>query len=327
MDPVGDEADLRDALACAQGTFREFYGDFPLPGRQRIRFWSSDEYQQTTITYGAYAAEGGPVLGVASVTMALDHNLHLLETVLLVPAGTDGDEAGAATVRALLDRAIELARERGRRTVSVLVSEDLPDARYAPARAGKPVFTNLRSVLDLTSVDRERFAAWAAPSPANERYELVRWGDRCPDDLAGAYLAAAAAMDDAPLEEAEYEFSPRSVERMRAREENSAALGVRRHVTAAVTADGEIGGYTMFVAYPEEPGGLDIWDTGVARSHRGRGLGRRLKADATLWLLREYPDAKYVHTYNNHSNNHMIAINTELGYRPADREAVYEFPV
>jgi GNAT superfamily N-acetyltransferase len=325
IDPAGDEADLRDAVACVRGTFREYYGDFPLPGRQRLRFWSSQGYQYTATSYGAYSAEDGRVLGVVGIGADLHVNRDLLEVMLAVPAGPDGAGADARVVAALLDRTLEHAREQGRTRLGVFVAGTLSGERYAAVRAGKLVFTSVRSVLDLTAVDRGRFAAWSAPSPANEGYELVRWVDHCPEELADAYVVAMAAMDDAPMEQADWEHPTHGLARLRGQEEHSVRYGVRRHVTAAVTADGEIGGYTMFTAYPEEPGGLDIWDTGVARAHRGHGLGRRLKADATLWLLREYPDAGYLHTYNNHGNEHMLAINRELGYRPAEREEVFEF--
>ena len=132
-------------------------------------------------------------------------------------------------------------------------------------------------------------------------------------------------MDDAPMEEFAIEHPKRGLDRLRKLEAHMGTYSAHRHVTAAVNEAGEIGGFTIFVNFPEEPTALDIWDTGVTRAHRGKGLGLRLKADATLWMIRDFPDAGWTHTFNSQVNEHMLAVNRRLGYQAANREEVFEF--
>ena len=329
IDPAHNDVDLAAMVSCVGRGCQEHYGEFPVPGAQRLRYWESDGYGNTAPAFGAFddaPGREGELLGVTNTSFSALENLDLVECLITVPPNSANDDAaGAKVVEGLLAHILEFSREQGRSKLAIGVVDALPVERYAAIRAGQLIYTGVRSVLDLQAVDREQFAAWAEPSAANEAYRLVRWVDRCPDEWAEAYMEALVAMDDAPMEEWEIEHPKWELKRLRGEEDHGIAHGVHKHVTAAVTQDGQIGGFTIFAGYPQEPGALDIWDTGVARAHRGHGLGMRLKSDATLWMLREYPDARWVHTYNNQENEHMLAVNRRLGYRAADRMQIFEF--
>jgi RimJ/RimL family protein N-acetyltransferase len=79
----------------------------------------------------------------------------------------------------------------------------------------------------------------------------------------------------------------------------------------------------MTAVYSDLPELAEIWDTGVARDHRGRGLGLRIKAAATLWLLREHARARQLCTFTSVDNERMIAVNRRLGYRPSSTWEMY----
>ncbi|MHA6760187.1 GNAT family N-acetyltransferase [Streptacidiphilus sp. PAMC 29251] len=57
-------------------------------------------------------------------------------------------------------------------------------------------------------------------------------------------------------------------------------------------------------------------DTAVLKQHRGRGLGLWVKAAMLQWLLGAHPEVDQVETVCALTNQHMIAINEELGFRP-----------
>jgi RimJ/RimL family protein N-acetyltransferase len=69
----------------------------------------------------------------------------------------------------------------------------------------------------------------------------------------------------------------------------------------------------------ESPEIGDQHDTSVARRHRGHRLGLLLKAEMLLWLADAEPQVAHIHTNNAESNQHMIAVNDRLGYRPVAR--------
>ncbi|HZU12454.1 MAG TPA: GNAT family N-acetyltransferase [Chloroflexota bacterium] len=62
--------------------------------------------------------------------------------------------------------------------------------------------------------------------------------------------------------------------------------------------------------------------TGVARSHRGRGVARALKGRTVHWARDN--GIHYIHTANNVANAPMLAINTDLGYQPLPEEIEME---
>src|SRR5215469_9339437 len=60
-----------------------------------------------------------------------------------------------------------------------------------------------------------------------------------------------------------------------------------------------------------------VGDTAVDPAHRGVGLGKWLKAAITRQILTGLPGVRWVITYNAGSNDAMLAINNQLGFRTA----------
>ena len=57
----------------------------------------------------------------------------------------------------------------------------------------------------------------------------------------------------------------------------------------------------------------------MVASHRGHLLGLLLKTDMNLWLREVQPQIAEISTWNAESNDHMIAVNEQLGYRVLGR--------
>ena len=134
-------------------------------------------------------------------------------------------------------------------------------------------------------------------------------------------------MADQPMGTFQYEFAKNDLDRLRHNEANLRRVGGRKYAQAALDPKGNVAGFNLLMAFPDEPGFIEVWDTGVTREHRGHGLGLRLKAAAALWVLEDRPDARWVHTFNNDENEWMLAVNRTLGYRPAVNFLGYEFAV
>lgn len=317
LNPAEEPADLAAVLPALRRYFGDAVPHMPPIGETRARFWTSQGYQTRGLTYGVFAddaAEDDPALALVNLEMDLDHNLDLVEAFVAAPRELLHGEAGRFALR----EALRISAEHGRSRLSVDGPTTVDLTGPVTGLGGKKVNTTTRSVLDLTEVDRARYAAWAEGSAENADYRLVRWVDHCPQELAESFSRATTAMDDAPLEDMAYEHAKPSVDRLRGHEEHSARWGVRRRVMAAVDPAGEVAGFNIFVTMPDEPETVDIWDTAVIRAHRGHGLGLRVKAAATLWMLEELPRARWVPTYNNHGNTHMLAVNRALGYRKSE---------
>lgn len=328
LSPAENPAELDAILPVFRAASREAMPGFPEPGTARLLMWATPGYRQRATVIGAFADEEGDAqaLGYAVQSVELDKNPDLASMVFWVPAGARAQEVRAA----LVDEAVRIAAEAGRRRLAMTFIESetaaASSAELVERHGGKFTDRAIRSALDLRAIDLARFEQWAAPSEKNGSYTLVSW-NRCPDEYATAFCAAFDAMADQPLGEFEYDFGKFEVERLRVAEARSDRFGVRRYNVAAVDPHGEIAGFTMMIAYPDELETIEITNTGVARQHRGHGLGLRLKAAAHLQVRREQREARWICTFNNDENKWMLDVNRALGYQAAEIWPGYELPV
>jgi GNAT superfamily N-acetyltransferase len=322
LDPVGNAADLAAVLRAYQAAGRADKPGFPSPGAAALLLRAAPGYQVVNTVLGAFASpDAVEAQALAIHGYEQTRNLDLAWMDLHVPA--EARARGADT--ALLEEAARFSAELGRTRLALGLSEAADPADFAERHGGKHTDTAIRSSLDLRTID-ERFEQWAAPSEKNAAYTFVSW-DRCPEEFAASYCAALDAMADQPLGEFEFEWARHEVDRLRFAEDRGARFGLRRYTLAALDPDGEVAGFTEIWALPDEPESVEIHSTGVARQHRGHGLGLRLKAAATLWLAEDRPSTRWITTYNNDGNSWMLAVNRTLGYRAAEKWLGYEFAV
>jgi GNAT superfamily N-acetyltransferase len=324
LDPAGYPQDA----AAVYPAFRQWHLDYepglPAPGKTRLRHWVTSGYRRKTLVFGAFPDEDATeALGVATYTYELESNLDLAAVELDVTAV--GRTRGAET--ALFETALRQTAELGRKRLSTGMPETMTPAPFVEQYGGKFTDAAIMSTLDLSAIDRSQYEEWERPSARNSEYTLVAWSGRCPDELAESYCSAMDAMADQPLGTFEYEFAKYSVDRLRFGEKLMDEVGARRYVQVALDAEGAVAGFHVIGTYPDEPERADVWDTGVARSHRGHGLGLRMKAAASLWLLEDRPGTRTMLTYNNDENQWMLAVNRAMGYKPLVDYPSYEFAV
>jgi RimJ/RimL family protein N-acetyltransferase len=164
-----------------------------------------------------------------------------------------------------------------------------------------------------------RDQAWEAAGD----YELIRIDGYSPDDLLPSLVGLTEAINDAPLDDLEWEDEVYSPQRVRAHERAQIESGFRfRRVVARHRATGELAGHSVVVVDAEQPY-AEQHDTSVVAAHRGHRLGLLLKTEMLLWLAEDEPRLERIYTWNAESNHHMIAVNERLAYRVLGR--VLEF--
>lgn len=323
LNPLEDPRDLAAITPAFRQCRTDFLPGFPNFGEARLRAWCTPGYRRSLTVLGAFADEKAEHAdGIAFFGYQLDSNPNL--TYVDIAFGAEGRARGAED--ALFEEAMRRTAELGRTRLAYANPETMEPAAFAERHGGKYTDTALTSVLDLSKIDRGRYEAWSEPSAKNSEYTLVRWIGRCPDELAESYCSALDAMSDQPMGEFEYEFSKNDVERLRFVEGQQAQHG-REYVQVALDPKGNVAGFNKLMVRQDEPEYADIWDTGVVRAHRGHGLGLRLKAAASLWLLEEQPRARWVRTFNNEENEWMLRVNRTLGYQDPMPWLGYEFTV
>jgi RimJ/RimL family protein N-acetyltransferase len=169
----------------------------------------------------------------------------------------------------------------------------------------------------------------ATAEKAAAGYSLVSWTGPVPDKYCAGMAQVLNAFNDAPHGEHE---EPAQWDADRVRQRTGAPLRaglVRGYSVAALRdADGQMAAFSGVIVNPEAPEwGLQQL-TAVTRPHRGHRLGLLVKTAMLELLAEAEPKLDRIETGNAASNEHMIAVNEQLGYRVVEPGwRVYEMPV
>lgn len=237
-------------------------------------------------------------------------------------AGVEITPTDDRTAAAVLAELLRLARADGRTSV-IAWGDHTPAADAFWTGLGAELrYTEQESRLDLAAVDPELMARWIEAGPTD--LELVHWARRCPEDRIDALVATANAMNDAPTDELDMADTVVDAAMVRAEIEARAARGLEYRGVLAVTAGGEAAGATEVFVNRHRPAASWQWSTVVLPAHRGRGIGRWVKAAMWQRLRAVEPEVTALQTGNAASNAHMLAINAEMGFQPTHLTACWQ---
>ncbi len=259
------------------------------------------------------ARRGDAPVGTAAIGVGLRDNLHLAHVdVNVVPAHR---RQGVAT--ALLDAVLAWCREHDRTT---LLGEAPTPLDTAPADTASYAFAVSRGFTGVQQEDHFLLRLPATPPGAPEvpGYEVLTWGDRCPDEYAAAFCVMRSQMNqDVPTGEIDMEPIAFDEDRMRTLESRTARL-FHSVVSAARTADGTFAGYSR-VLLPRGGDEAVQDDTLVMPVHRGHRLGTALKLATLAVVQREHPERTTLHTWTAAGNVPMQRTNHAFGFVPVER--------
>ncbi|GGS20327.1 GNAT family N-acetyltransferase [Actinokineospora fastidiosa] len=264
----------------------------PFPGLGPVRYW--------------VARVRGTIVGLAVVYFPEHENSHLALVDIVVHPRFRNRGIGTGVLRAMLPT----LRAEGRTTIEEdQVTAGSDGERWALGVGLRVVHAAIIQKLVVADTDP---ALWDVPVP--EGYRLHQWSGEAPDELVDSYAAARAAMVDAPLGDMDYAVPAWSAERQREHEAGLRARGVEQRVVVAVR-DGAVVGLTEVELHPHRPTWSFQRDTSVVAAHRGRGLGRAMKAHMLRWLVATRPDYRLAYTGTGAQNVHMARVNHQLGFR------------
>ena len=157
-------------------------------------------------------------------------------------------------------------------------------------------------------------AAEAAPHHAD--YELRSWSGPVPDDIVESYLALSTLATEAPAGELEREASTVDVDAHRSTERVLADAAARPLAHRRAGQRGRVVAYSDLVVPGTDPRWIYQWGTLVARAHRGHRLGVAVKVANLRAFQAAHPeDRRRIVTWNAEVNEHMIAVNEQMGFR------------
>ncbi|MBG6181597.1 GNAT family N-acetyltransferase [Arthrobacter sp. CAN_A1] len=292
------------------------------------------------------ARDAGSVVGKAVIDIPLTDNLNTCYVFVLVHPDYRGKGLGSRLYSVLADHAASVGRSTIMSWTDLPAGFDMAPANVLVPATGAGAFPRncattalaLRngfqlaqvdrcSVLELsTSLPRAAAQAQAAHEVAGEDYELVQWRDRCPDDLVDQYALLRKTMSaDVPMGDLEWEEEVWDAARIREGEERLLRSGGHSLVRAARhLPTGLLAGHTILEYQPVKPEVVSQDDTLVLRSHRGKRLGMWLKTANLREVPSVWPEARRVYTWNAEENQHMLAVNVEMGFVPAGYTAAWQ---
>jgi GNAT superfamily N-acetyltransferase len=170
---------------------------------------------------------------------------------------------------------------------------------------------------DLRSVKPDLVDSWVAEGPIRAPgYRLEFVAGRTPPELTDRVADVFNVMNTAPRENMDVSDTPVTPELVRTYEDAIVAAGDEMWAYYAIEeSSGRFVGLTNVTIRRGEPDRVHVGDTGVDTAHRGHALGKWLKAEMTRRIMAELPDVRWVITHNAGSNDAMLGINSELGFR------------
>ena len=303
-----DDTEFAAALELQQAVDRKRDPDLPVTPAAELRgIFEDDATDYCRHQRVAAFADDGAAAAIGHVELNMDAANAALAGVEITPCG---DDTAAAVLAELLRRAAGDGR------TSIIAWGDYTADRHAfwTSLDAELRYTEQESSLDMAAVDPRLMARWIEAGPAD--LELVHLSRHCPEQRIDAVVATVNAMNDAPTDDLEMADTVVDAAMVRAEIEARAARGLEYRAVLAVTADGEAAGTTEVFVNRHRPAASWQWSTVVLPAHRGRRIGRWLKA--TMWqrLRTEEPEVTGLNTGNAASNAHMLAINNEMGFKP-----------
>lgn len=310
-----------DAYAAAERADRG--ADTPVWSREETR---SAMQQQSRILERrpVLLRDGDAVVGAAGLALPLKDNTHIAHLAVHVPPTHRRRGVGTAALAFLEADAIAAGRTVAQGDTSWRY-ELGSDGTGAPGRefarhhrytlALGDVQNRLALPVDPALIDRVE----ADAATARRGYTIRSWVGPVPDDVVEGWAILDASIDtEAPSGDLDIEPAKPDVESIREQEDLLVRQNRVSFGTVASTPGGQVAAYTQLVLSGDDDNAYQ-WGTLVRTADRGHRLGTAVKVANLRLLQHEAPQARAVYTYNAESNAHMLAVNTLLGFAPAER--------
>lgn len=155
---------------------------------------------------------------------------------------------------------------------------------------------------------------------------IERFGSVPDDDLEQFSDLYTETWNQAPLEEA----SPEMVVTPESRRKMERYFDSQGEIWTTIVSrepDGVISGLTEIWYQPESWHLIEQGLTGVSEKFRGRGIGKRLKAEMLIFAMNAYPKARAIEAGNADANAPMLSINRRMGFKKHRKMWILSFNV
>jgi GNAT superfamily N-acetyltransferase len=340
-----DALDFLEFNALSDARVLETWGnlDRATPPAARLEAWRDDSYKQLRMYF---IRNEGTMVARSWIRFPLQENLDGARVRVDVLNAFEGQGMG----QQLLRHAEAIAAEQGRRILQSFTEHPAvfdPDgpallkpatgtggvpAGDRPVRFALAAGYRLEQVARFSALDMPPAEATLAAletqalSVAGDQYELLGWKDHCPEEYVDQLAVLMGRMStDAPAGGLHNDAEKWDAGRVRHTEEVWKRTGQESLVAVARHwASGELAAYTVLQFSASRPWLAWQDDTLVAKTHRGHRLGMLVKLLNLRSMVNEHPTVERVLTFNAAENEHMLAINVALGFRPAGYDGEWQ---
>ncbi len=188
--------------------------------------------------------------------------------------------------------------------------------------------THINQLL-LTELNKDLMETWQSQAKErNQDFELLRFQNSIPEKEIAAYCLMKDLMNTQPLGDLDVQDMKTTADFIRQQEAHRQAKGDKHWTLIAKhKTTGDFAGYTETLWNPDDPLTLHQDDTAVMPKYRGHGLGKWLKASMLENVMQELPQLQRVRTGNADSNDAMLRINTQMGFKPFQASTLWQVKV
>ncbi len=309
FDATADQERLRGCFEIIESG--RPYDDPALPARSFASFstWWAHGFASNPRQTWLATDDAGEAVGCYLLILPERENLSMAMCVLAVAPDSRRSGLGSR----LLAHCARQARLAGRSRLTGEVTDGSPGASFAAAAGAASGMAEVFRLLKVGPGLPARVSELGAEAARHATgYALVPWLGVTPEEYINDVVRIGGAMADAPTDN-EPEFWDADV--IRDAEQAGIAARFRLYsVAARHEQSGQLVALTQVRTDPGSPGWGFQQMTAVLPEHRGRRLGLLVKLAMLDQVLGREPDLTCVLTSNAGPNDHMIAINEQLGF-------------
>jgi len=238
-------------------------------------------------------------------------NEHLIQFDLSILAPYRRKGIGTKALKLLYN----FAKENNKTTL-ISGTDEVDGKKFLEIIGAQTALTGVENRLNLEEVDWEMISKWEKEGPERSPRTKLQFFYTIPENIIKKYSEIYTETNNqqplGDLDVGDIVFTPATLRQMEKRHKD---LGRKQLTYITVEHDGEISGLTEMLYRPERDYIIEQLLTGVKDKHRGRGLGKWLKATMLLRIKEEFPNVKIVSTGNARTNAPMLSINDRLGFK------------
>lgn len=209
-------------------------------------------------------------------------------------------------------------------TEHVQPSSDNPSVKLSKSFGFEASALGLVSDIQLPLTESTLSALTAVATAEDAGYQILSFVDGIDDQYVESTGILKGLLDvEAPTGDITWEADPVTPEAYRAYLQELADSGQHTVETIALCPQGEVVAQTQVILSQCPDSTMQITSTLVHRDHRGKGLGRLVKAENIRTIQQRFPSHHRLSTSSEVTNRHMLDLNREFGFHTTTLDIVW----